>query len=320
MVARWHVLCAVDTAKAVVPFQHQLRQAKDRLLGYRREPDKDIRTIRDGLLFIEWLGGVSGATVLEIGTGWQPLIPILLSLAGARVYMADLHRLMRLDTFRGALEAIRENQGEIARRLGIGVDSVAHAVRECHYMHQRLRELRLEYLAPCDCRHLPMSTGSMDIVLSRVVLEHVPPAVVQGIFREACRVLRPAGRMLHEIDHSDHWSHRDHRLTAVNFLRYPDWLFRLTCLNPQNYQNRLRHSEYVSLLEEAGFKLERQHRVFNPECAAALRSMRVAERFRRFEPEELATTSSILLARPRAAATETRSESRFDETLPRPWA
>jgi ubiquinone/menaquinone biosynthesis C-methylase UbiE len=56
--------------------------------------------------------------------------------------------------------------------------------------------LRLEYLAPCDCRRLPMSTGSVDIVLSRVVLEYVPPTVIQGIFREACRVIRPAGRML----------------------------------------------------------------------------------------------------------------------------
>jgi SAM-dependent methyltransferase len=302
MAARWQVLCAVDTAKAVVPFQHRLRQAKDRLFGYRREPDKDTRTIRDGLLLIEWLGGVSGMMVVEIGTGWQPMIPIVLSLAGARVYMTDLHRLMRPDTFRGALEAIRENQGEIARGLGIAVDEVAHAARDCRDMHPRLRELRLEYLAPCDCRRLPISSGSIDIVMSRAVLEHVPPATIAGIFREACRVLRPTGRMLHEIDHSDHWSHRDRRLNAVNFLRYPDWLFGLTCLNPQNYQNRLRHSEYVGMLEDAGFELQREQRAVHADCVMALEKMRVTQRFHRFEPEELATTSSILLARTRAAA------------------
>jgi hypothetical protein len=146
-------LCAVDTAKAMVPLQRHLRQAKDRVLGYRREPDKDTRTIRDGLLFIEWLGdNLTGATVVEIGSGWQPTVPILLSLAGASVYMADLHYLMRLDTFRAALEAIRENRTEIASRLGISLNAIDHAARACSDMETRMRELRLTYLAPCDCR------------------------------------------------------------------------------------------------------------------------------------------------------------------------
>lgn len=299
MNGRWQILCALDTAKAMAPFQRRLREAKDRVLGYRREPDKDTRTIRDGLMFIEWLGqNLTGAKVVEIGSGWQPMVPILLSLAGAHIYMADLHRLMRLDTFRAALEAIRENRREIASRLGISVDSIDHAARECSDKEERMHELRLTYLAPCDCRGLPFPDGSIDIVTSRTVLEHVPPQVVAAIFHEARRILRPGGLMLHDIDHSDHWSHRDRRLSAVNFLQYPDWLFRLTCANPQNYQNRLRHSEYVGMLGNAGFLLKRQHRDVNPVSMSVLPKMRLARRFRSFDPEDLATTCSILLAEP----------------------
>lgn len=304
MNGRWQILCAVDTAKAMVPFQHRLREAKDRVLGYRREPDKDTRTIRDGLMFMEWLGrNLTGATVVEIGSGWQPMVPILLSLAGARVYMADLHRLMRLDTFRAALEAIRENRDEIASRLGIAVDAIDQAARECSDKEERMHELRLTYLAPCDCRRLPFPDGSIDIVTSRTVLEHVPPRVVAAIFHEARRILRPGGLMLHDIDHSDHWSHRDRRLSAVNFLQYPDWLFRLTCANPQNYQNRLRHSEYLGMLRNAGFLLKRQHCAVNPVSMSVLPKMRMARRFRSFDPEDLATTCSILLAEPRPIST-----------------
>jgi cyclopropane fatty-acyl-phospholipid synthase-like methyltransferase len=293
---RWKVKCANDAVKACLPCQRHLRRLKDSVLGYKREPGKDTNTIRDGLTMIEWLGNIAGARVLEIGTGWQPMIPILLSLAGAKVYMADLYRLMRQDTFRAALDAIRENRDEIVARIRITRDEVDHATRECHDMEERLRDLKLEYLAPCDCRHLALRAGSIDVVTSRAVLEHVPPGVITDIFQEAKRILCCGGRMLHLIDHSDHWSHRDPGISAVNFLQYPDWLFRLTYINPQNYQNRLRHSEYLAMLKSTGFLLKREQGTVNSTCAAALSELQIDAQFRRFETTDLATTRSILLA------------------------
>lgn len=298
----WQVKCAIDTAKAVLPFQPHLRRLKDRTLGYKREPGKDTNTIRDGLVMIDWVGSLSGATVLEVGSGWQPMIPVLLSLAGAsRVYLTDLHQLMRPDTFCAALEAIRENRLEIAARLGIAAAAVDHATRECPNMQDRLRELRLSYLAPCDTRNLTLPAGSVDIVMSRAVLEHIPPGIIAGIFEESRRILRPGGLMLHLVDHSDHWSHRDPSITPMNFLLYPDWEFRVTYLNAQNYQNRLRHSQYVAMLRAAGFALEREERTVDAACVEAVTRMRVAQQFRRFSPEDLATTESILLGRSQEA-------------------
>jgi SAM-dependent methyltransferase len=141
-----------------------------------------------------------------------------------------------------------------------------------------------------------LNSGSIDLVTSRSVLEHVPPPVIADIFSEAKRLLRPGGRMMHIIDNSDHWAHRDRSITAVNFLQYPDWMFRLTCLNSLNYTNRLRHSEYLALLETTGFKLQRVQGTIDPTCIAALNGIRLAERFRGFEAEDLATTTTMVLA------------------------
>ncbi len=246
---------------------------------------------------LEWLGDLNGATVLEIGTGWQPLIPILFSLAGAKVYTADLNHLMRLDSFCAALDSIGENRQEIVQRVpAITTEAVEDAIRECHDMEQRLIELRVVYKAPCDCRKMLLDSGSIDVVTSRSVLEHVPRPVIEDILREAKRLLRPGGRMMHIIDNSDHWSHRDKSITAVNFLQYSDRMFNLTCINSLNYTNRIRHSEYLSMLRATGFQLMREEGTVNPDCLKALPGLRLAERFRHLQPEDLATTTSLLLA------------------------
>jgi SAM-dependent methyltransferase len=165
-------------------------------------------------------------------------------------------------------------------------------------MQQRLQELNLVYLAPCDCGSLPFEPGSVDIVISRDVLEHIPPPIIENIFREAHRILRAGGIMLHLVDHSDHWSHRDSRINAVNFLRYPDWLFKLTCVHPQHYQNRLRHSQYRTIIERTGFRLKSEEGTVDPECLQSLSTMPITRKFRSFDSKDLATVNSILLAEP----------------------
>lgn len=292
----WQLLCMIDGAKALLPFQERLRRWKDSAVGYNRDAAKDRATLRDGLKMLQWLGDVRGRTVLEIGTGWQPMLPVLYSLAGARVLTADLHRLIRPETFQAALDAVAELEAEICGQLAIEPERLRLAVRPFGDYRARMQELGISYLAPCDCRFLPLRSGSVDIFASRAVLEHIPPPVLEEILREAARVLRPEGRMLHLIDYSDHWSHRDRRISAVHFLRHPDWLFRLICLHPQNYHNRLRHAEFLHLIRAAGFAVQREHRRVDQRALEALGRMEIQPRFRRFPPEELATTEGLILS------------------------
>ena len=59
--------------------------------------------------------------------------------------------------------------------------------------------------------------------------------------------------MWHVIDNSDHWPQRNTHISKVNFLKYP----------ALNYQNGLRHSEYLDMLNEAGFDTVREERVID---------------------------------------------------------
>ena len=100
------------------------------------------------------------------------------------------------------------------------------------------------------------------------------------------------------IDNSDHWSHGDPDISAVNFLRYPDWAWPLISLPPGDYQNRLRHVDYVRMLRHAGFAILLDPSVPDPVAVAAVRAMRVARRFRKFAPGQLGVITSYLVAAP----------------------
>ena len=163
-------------------------------------------------------------------------------------------------------------------------------------MTDRLKEMHLIYLAPCDCRGLNIPAASLDVITSRACLEHIPPDVILDIFRESYRLLKPGGVTCHMVDHSDHWQHNDKNIGRVNFLKYSDSLFRWTSINPLNYQNRLRHPEYIEMLQKVGFRLACEEHTVDEESLRHLPKMRLAERSRKFSREDLATTSSLFLA------------------------
>lgn len=292
----------IDNAKALLPFQAQLRRFKDRFVPYTPNADDDIHTIEQGIRQVQWVNAVlpiKDATVLEVGSGWQPMIPVLYSVAGAsRVYLTDLNVLLRPDTFSAALRALRTERQVIVNDLKVDAQMLDHVLREdpARSMQERLKELHLVYLAPCDCRSLSLPADSLDVVTSRACLEHIPPDVLQDIFHESYRLLKRGGLACHWVDPSDHWEHQDKSLTRVNFLKYPDALFRWTSINPINYQNRLRHPEYVEMLGKAGFRLIREERMVDEASLRSLPHMRIAKRFRRFSYEDLATIDSLLLA------------------------
>ena len=299
---RWQVKCAIDSVKALLPFQAQLRRLKDRFVPYVPNADDDLHTIQQGIRQAQWINPVlplQGATVLEIGSGWQPMIPVLLSLAGAsRVYLTDLNVLLRPDTFSAALHALRTQRQTIVDELQVDPETLDRVLREDRAvpMQERLEEMRLVYLAPCDCRKLNLPPESLDVVTSRACLEHIPPQVLQDILHESHRLLKRGGLACHWVDPSDHWEHQDKSLSRVNFLKYSDGVFRWTYVNPINYQNRLRHPEYGEMLSKANFRLIREERTLDQASLHSLAHLRLAKRFRRFSHEDLATIDSLFLA------------------------
>jgi SAM-dependent methyltransferase len=299
----WQVKWLIDCCKGMLPFQSELRRLKRRIVPYQAQFSRGASAIDEGLIQIQWLteaaGTLEGKTVLEIGSGWEPLIPMLFSLCGAgHVYLTDSTRLLDLDTLRGSVESFRSNERRIVETLKLAPGDFSKAFQsEPSSVGEFLDRHRFTYLAPCDCRHLALADSSLDIVTSRSVFEHIPPPVIGEIMTEAYRLLRPGGLMCHFIDNSDHWEHGDKGISRVNFLRFGDRAFRWTYLNPLNYTNRLRHAEYVEMFQNRGFEMVRKERTIDAPSVKALETLPLAPQFRRFSAEELATVDSFLLAR-----------------------
>ena len=119
---------------------------------------------------------------------------------------------------------------------------------------QDLLAYGIEYRAPYDASQLDLADNTLDACVTTNTLEHIPTDSIHDIFTELWRVLKDSGIVSAKIDYSDHYSHSDASITALNFLRFSDPQWRQhnhRC----HFQNRLRHNDYRLLFLEVGFEI-----------------------------------------------------------------
>lgn len=292
-----------SAARGLIPFASTIRRLKRRGLPYTDNVGNSYYCIDHGIRQIRALSEsgvrIEGARVLEFGCGWLPLIPLLFSLAGAReVVMTDIDHLMDDQTVALAKQRIAERASDICEGLGCTPTEI----------DATLRSFSPNYQAPWNPYSHP--TDDIDILVSRAVLEHVPAQDLERLFPRFLRILVPGGVCCHIVDNSDHWEHKDKSLSRVNFLRYEEReiIWRLAQLNVQSFQNRLRHSDYLSMLQKAGFMIVADHGEPDPASIKAIATMRVAKPFLNKRPDDLCTLESLIIAR-KPDATLTSSET-----------
>ncbi len=294
-----------DNFKSILPFQAQLRALKRRAIGYQPDYRQHQGAVNDALIQVsilrEHFGTIEGRDLMEIGTGWEPIVPLIYRLAGARVvHLADVTKLISKASLQAALDAVWKAKEKIGAGLKIPASQFDRilAAPQGESTDADMRALGLMYQAPCDCRSMNLDSKSLDAVSSRAVFEHIPTAIIPGIFREVKRLLKPGGATCHIIDNSDHWEHYDKSITPVNFLQHGDLLWRFSCMSEFNYQNRLRHQDYAQMLRAEGFRIVQEKRKVHPPSLEALGKLKLAPQFRGREPEDLATIVSTFLAVP----------------------
>jgi SAM-dependent methyltransferase len=128
---------------------------------------------------------------------------------------------------------------------------------------ETLASLGITYTAPADARRSGLPDDSIDVVVTTSVLEHVSEADIRAILVEMRRVLPPGGICSFAIDYHDHYAGSDPDIDGLNFLRFSDHDWRRWNCSLQ-YQNRLRHGDYVELFQSAGFDLVEAHAVEDP--------------------------------------------------------
>ncbi len=296
----WQRRIAANSLKACVPFQAELRKLKHSIKP--PVPGRHHELVLDGIFeqvaMIRQAGGqIEGVRVLEIGSGWIPVAPLIYRIAGAReVVLSDQHRLLHPRSVQAAAAFLLERSDRIASGLGVAEARVAEVLNVplSDGLDAMLGALGLTYVVPLNGDTL---MGEIDLAYSHTVLEHIPPAALAEIFALVRARLRKGGVFCNGIDNSDHRRSYDERLPIVDFLRYSDLAWGMQCINPQDYTNRLRHSDYVDLLTQAGFSLLDTQVHVAQDALARIDPQELPERFRNKSAEDLCTTWSLMLAR-----------------------
>lgn len=263
---------------------------------YPRSAERLAAVVARGKRHVEALRGAgldpARSTFFEFGAGWDLAVPLTMAALGAgRQVVIDLHPLLRLDLV-----------SDVARRIAEDHEALGLPMPSPDILHDgeaALATRRIDYRAPCDARQTGLEPGSFDVVSSTSTLEHIPTEEIGAILQESRRILRPGGMLSFEIDYSDHYSHGDRSIGPYNFLQFSETEWGR--LSPSlHHQNRLRHSDYQTMFDAAGFELvdvdsgrpDQQRR-------ADLDDLRLAPHFDTYDKDDLSILEGwFLLRRP----------------------
>jgi SAM-dependent methyltransferase len=249
---------------------------------------------------------IEGKTFLEIGTGRRLNVPMALWLCGAsRITTVDLNRYLRAELVFDDIAYLRRHRQEIFALFGDFAREPAFQKRFSHLLQCRedldslLEMLHVEYLAPANGVHLQIEPESIDYHVSRTVLEHVPPGVVERILSEGKRVLRRDGLLVHFVDFSDHFAHSDRSIPLIHFLRFSDREWSRLSGDLYMYHNRLRIDDFIELFRRVGLRVLSVDANVDPRSLRALRQgFLVDARFRSKSDETNATADAWIVAAP----------------------
>jgi SAM-dependent methyltransferase len=305
---KWQHKARIQNAIAALPFaSNAVYYAVQRSVGgLRPEKIDPLDRMKAAAGMVSWAKSagfdIRGKAVLEVGTGRMVDLPTGLWLAGAgRVITVDLNPYLSPRLISDARSFIRRNREKVIdlferkddplfeERLEVLVGTTVSD-------DGLLRAMNVEYMSPADAANLPLDAGTIDLHVSHTVLEHIPAEVLAAILKEARRLLRPGGLLIHNIDPSDHFSHDDPAISRINFLRFDESEWDKWAGNQFMYHNRLRAKDYVRIFADAGVRTLKEARSVDDRSLAVLNDgFVVSDRFRGIPKEELATTSYSIM-------------------------
>jgi SAM-dependent methyltransferase len=315
----WRVKGMLQKALGYLPSGERAHYLLQRRLGGLRNFEREFTVKMD-----DWklMAGhlrdagrpITGARLFEIGSGWYPTFPFACYLAGARSVMTvDLNQHLKPDLVRACAAGLAGFTRLIADESGVAEADVSARQRQL----QRVLAQRIDlaaatdgavtYEAPADATRTRLGPGALDCIFSNSVLEHVPPDAIDGMYREALRILAPGGIMFHSVNCGDHYAYVDKRINQLHYLRYSDTEWA-RWNNAFLYQNRMRAHEFVERAAAAGFAITLDTARPHERRLRELAAMKVHPQFAHVPAEKLCITSVDFIARaPGAPAAPARA-------------
>lgn len=254
-------------------FEYKVQQAVSHLTAWHR-----------------YKGDGAPLCVMEIGTGWFPVVAVALALAGAQeVLTVDRVGALRPRqlgiVFRAYCQYLDDHRlDDIAAPQPERLAILRRLATEDEPPLSSLSELGVRPIV-ADARSLPQPTSSIDLFVSNNTFEHIDRPVLGDILAEHRRMAKPGALASHFVDMTDHYFYTDPRIGPLHFLSYTEtqWRRRDNSIVPQN---RLRLSDHRRLLENAGFCVVDEDRAWVT-SEEVLASLKIVAPFTRYPAEEL---------------------------------
>lgn len=310
----WHIKAFVQLILSFVPMGEKINYWLQMLNG-SRDPERGLisrkyrreRVIRLSKIMrvISAHKPLEGITVVDIGTGWYAVNPIMLYFMGVRTcHTYDHVRHVRLDQIHVFLDAVGDEIEEMSEITSVSADllkaRLAH-LKKCDTLDDLLAAAGIVYHAPADAVTTGLDDKSVDLVYSYsyAVLEHVPEKMIADLTAETNRILKEDGAAFHRIEFHDHYVTFDKKISKVNYLKYPEWYWSLMAQNKISYQNRLRQKQFTEIFEAGGARIELLEQDTDPKDLEQVKTMKIDKLFDGLSPEELAIfVSDFILSFP----------------------
>jgi SAM-dependent methyltransferase len=250
----------IELVKNLAAFLLRPLRQRSRKLGIEGDPAVAVAALLRVTPVLSALGvSADGLRVLELGPGRTPELMAATILAGAgEAVGVDTSMQMPAD----AREPRRYQSllGELTRPVNVPVlEAMGSSVERAKERYEQLAGAPLEMsFHEYDGARLPLADGSIDLIISKSVLEHVRLGQVPTLLREMRRVLAPGGGMVHAIDLRDHLHvEGDDRVRGdwLTALRYRQWLFDAMFSQRATSINRLREPQWRVEFERAGLEI-----------------------------------------------------------------
>jgi hypothetical protein len=272
-IARWRQRVLIYKFFAALPFGHRLFDWVRAHLGLNREFDvgKRAYSMEEMQHMLAQVGfSVKGKHLVEIGSGWHPVLPAFFHAMGAsRIVMTDIEAHITARYVHQVLDYLTEHADELSQLSSIPASNLRQRWMALRPQGEQWRDIwaekGIEYHAPLDFTQDNWAADSVDMVYSNSCISYIPEPILRQIFQQAQRILKPAGLMAHNLMPYDDYATTDADITPLNFLRYDEKTWARIGNCALHFQNRLRPQDYLNLLIDTGFtprfSERRQHHI-----------------------------------------------------------